>query len=177
MTFPRPDDDEERIAVLRELGILDTGPDENLQRIVHLCRLIFGVEISTVSLIDEARQWFKARDGLDACETSRDVAFCNYTILGDDIFEVPDALEHPDFKENPLVTGDPRIRFYAGAPIRFDGKRFGALCLIDSSPREPLDQRERSILIDLAAIVEREIRIQRMFRESMALLTEVIKKK
>lgn len=177
MTFPRPDDDAERIEVLRSLGILDTSPDMNLQRVVELCRTIFGVEIATVSLVDEARQWFKARVGLDACETDRDVAFCNHTIMSDEIFEVPDALEHPDFKENAIVVGPPHIRFYAGAPIRYEGTRLGALCLIDSKPRAGLDERERKILIDLAAIVEREIRIQRMFRESLALLTEVIKRK
>lgn len=173
MTYPKAPDDADRVAFLRGLAVMDTGPDENLTRIVRLCRLIFGVPASNISLVDEDRQWFKAVEGLDVCETDREVAFCNYTILGREIFEVCDAQADPTFKDNPLVTGPPYQRYYAGAPIVIDGVRIGALCLIDFEPRPPLTEDQRAILTDLADIVVREIRIQRMLRESIALLADV----
>ncbi|MSZ94283.1 MAG: GAF domain-containing protein [Actinobacteria bacterium] len=174
MDFPKSADDEERISVLHSLGLLDSGADDNFDRVTRLCRRIFEVKIATISFVDEQRQWFKSVEGLDVCETDRDVAFCNYTILADDIFEVPDATADPQFSSNPLVTGAPFIRYYAGAPIRFDGKRLGALCLIDLTAHEPLDQQQRSVLRDLADIVEREIKVQRLLRESMPLLAAII---
>ena len=175
MDFPKSADDEERISVLHSLGLLDSGADDNFDRVTRLCRRIFEVKIATISFVDEQRQWFKSVEGLDVCETDRDVAFCNYTILADDIFEVPDATADPQFSSNPLVTGAPFIRYYAGAPIRFDGKRLGALCLIDLTAHEPLDQQQRSVLRDLADIVEREIKVQRLLRESMPLLAAIIR--
>ena len=175
MTIPVAVDEAERINKLQSLGILDSSPDQNFDRIVHLCQDIFGVEIATISLVDSERQWFKSVVGLEVCETDRDVAFCNYTIMGNDIFEVTDAATHPDFADNALVTGPPHIRYYAGAPFAFEGFKLGAVCLIDSRPREALDERGRSILKGLAAVVEREIRVQRMLRESLAMLTSVLK--
>ena len=175
MTYPKAENDEERVRILRSFGILDSSPDENFDRIVRLCRQVFGVEIATISMIDAERQWFKAVEGLGVCETDREAAFCNHTILGDAIFEVPNALEDPSFRNNPLVTGPPAIRYYAGAPIRFDDFKLGALCLIDPAPRPPMEERERRILSDLAAIVEREIRTQRLLRESASFLTDLRK--
>jgi GAF domain-containing protein len=174
MTYPTSANDSERVAKLHSLGILDSSPDQNFDRIVRLCQDIFGVEIATISLVDSERQWFKSVVGLEVCETDRDVAFCNYTIMGDDIFEVTDALAHPDFAENALVTGPPHIRYYAGAPFSYDGFKMGAVCLIDSQPRAALDERERSILEGLASVVQREIRVQRMLRESLAMLTTIV---
>lgn len=173
MTFPKSADDDARVEFLHSLAILDTGPDENLDRIVRLCRAIFGVGASNVSLVDEQRQWFKSYEGLDSCETDREVAFCNYTIMGDQIFEIPDTHADPVFRDNPLVTGPPFQRYYAGAPLIYEGVRIGALCLIDFVPREPLTERERAILLDLAAMVVREFKVQRLMRESMALLTDI----
>ena len=174
-TYPRPEDDARRLTFLSDLAILDTAPDENLDRIVGLCRSIFDMPVAVVSLVDEERQWFKSIQGLDVCETDRDVAFCNYTIMSDDIFEVTDASTHPDFSDNELVTGEPHIRYYAGAPFSFDGFRLGAVCLIDSRTRSPLTERERSILKGLSAVVEREIRTQRLLRESLEALISYIK--
>ena len=173
MTYPKAPDDEERVDFLHGLSILDTSPDESLTRIVRLCRLIFDVPASNISLVDGDRQWFKAVEGLDVCETDREVAFCNHTIMGADIFEVCDALESEAFKDNPLVTGPPHQRYYAGAPIVYDGVRLGALCLIDFVPRPPLTETQRAILTDLADMVVREIRVQRMLKESIALLADV----
>ncbi len=170
MSFPRSANDQERVAFLHSLSILDTAPDQQLEHIVRLCKEIFGVRVATVSLVDEDRQWFKAMNGLDVCETDRELAFCNYTILGDGIFEVTDASIHPDFQNNALVTEDPFIRYYAGAPLVFDGMRLGSLCLIDFEPRSPLTASQRQILLDLAALVIREFRVQRVIRESIAQL-------
>jgi hypothetical protein len=94
MTYPTDDNEQDRIATLQSLGILDSSPDPNFDRVVELCRDIFDVEIATISLVDTERQWFKAEVGLGSCETEREVAFCNYTIMGDDIFEVTDASVH-----------------------------------------------------------------------------------
>ena len=168
MSYPKADDDAERVAFLRGLSVLDTAPDVNLNRVVRLCRLIFGVPASNVSLVEEDRQWFKAVEGLDVCETDREVAFCNYTILHNEIFEVCDAAADPVFADNPLVTGPPYQRYYAGAPLIYDGVRIGALCLIDFEPRRPLTADQRAILLDLAEIVVREIRVQRLMRQSLA---------
>lgn len=173
MTYPKAPDDAARVEFLRSLAILDTGPDANLDRIVRLCRTIFGVGASNISLVDEQRQWFKSYEGLDSCETNREVAFCNYTIMGDQIFEIPDTHADPTFRDNPLVTGPPYQRYYAGAPLIYEGVRIGALCLIDFVPREPLTERERAILTDLADMVVREFKVQRLLRESVALLAEM----
>lgn len=170
MTYPKADDDDARVEYLRSLSILDTAPDENLNRVVRLCRAIFGVPASNISLVDKDRQWFKAVEGLDACETDREVAFCNYTIMGLEIFEICDTHLDPLFRENPLVTGPPFQRYYAGAPLVLEGARIGALCLIDFEPRAPLTDVQRAILVDLAAVVVREIEVNRLVRETIALL-------
>ena len=170
MTYPKSSDDEQRVRFLRDLSVLDTSRDENLDRITRLCQLIFDVEISTVSLIDEDRQWFKSFQGLDVCETDRDLAFCNYTIMSTQIFEVLDATQHPDFRDNLLVTGEPWIKYYAGYPLVFDGVTIGALCLIDTSPRKALDERERAILGELAADVIHEMQVARLLRRTLSQL-------
>lgn len=170
MAYPKADDDDDRVAYLRSLSILDTAPDENLNRVVHLCRAIFGVPASNISLVDQDRQWFKAVEGLDACETDREVAFCNYTIMGVEVFEICDTHLDPVFRDNPLVTGPPFQRYYAGAPLVLDGVRIGALCLIDFEPRPPLTEAQRMIMVDLAAVVVREIEVNRLIRETIALL-------
>lgn len=167
-TFPRPDNDAQRLAFLRDLAVLDTARDENLDRIVDLCRTIYGVPVAVVSLVAEERQWFKAVQGLDVCETSRDVAFCNYTILSDEVFEVVDAAIDPRFSDNPLVVEEPHIRYYAGAPLIYDGIRLGSLCLIDFVPRDPLTPEGRGMLQDLARMVIRELRVQRLLRAAVA---------
>jgi GAF domain-containing protein len=174
-SFPKPEDDDARLAFLAHLAILDTAPDANLDRIVGLCRSIFSVPVAVVSLVDEERQWFKSIQGLDVCETSRDVAFCNYTILSDDVFEVVDAMEDPRFSANPLVTSDPHLRYYAGAPLVFDGVRLGALCLIDFTARAALTPEQRTILKTLAEMVIREIKVQRLLRSAVASLASAVR--
>ncbi|MEM7729626.1 MAG: PAS domain-containing protein [Pseudomonadota bacterium] len=138
------------------MDVLDTEPEEAFDQIVTLMRTIFGVETAYISLVDSDRQWFKARSGLDATETPRDIAFCAHAILKDELLVVPDATRDARFRSNPLVTGDPKIRFYAGAPLRTDdGHALGTLCMTDPVPRDGLGARDREILSELASVVVR----------------------
>lgn len=153
----KPDNEKERIETLRSLHILNTPPEERFDRLTRLARRLFGVPMAAVTLIDSDRQWFKSRVGIDAAETPRDVSFCGHVILDDELFLVNDALLDARFADNPLVTGDPNIRFYAGYPLTVDnGSRLGTLCLIDVKPRA-LDEEECVLLRDLARMAEQEI--------------------
>lgn len=152
-----PPDENTRLDTLRALNILDTSAEERFDRLTRLARRLFGVPIALVSLVDENRQWFKSRQGLDACETSRDISFCGHAILGDDVLMVPDALLDMRFHDNPLVRDEPKIRFYAGHPLKVpNGSKLGTLCLIDREPRM-LDDDECILLKDLARMCEQEL--------------------
>ena len=156
-TAPIPVNEVERIIDLRALEILDTPADERFDRITRIAQRLFDVPIALVSLVDEDRQWFKSRLGLDAAETPREVSFCAHAILDDRILLVPDAKSDERFKDNPLVTGDPRIRFYAGAPIDSpSGSKVGTLCVIDRKPRD-LTPEDLAALRDLADMIEKEV--------------------
>lgn len=162
MTAPFPDDEDERLSVLQSYDILDTAPDEAFDRITRLASGILKTPIALVSLVDKDRQWFKSRHGIDAEETSREVAFCGHAILGKDVLVVPDATNDPRFRDNPLVLDDPKIRFYAGAPLRTrSGHNLGTLCVIDTAPKD-LDHFQRLLLQDLAAIVIDEMELRRL---------------
>lgn len=154
---PFPANEAQRLQALRGTGLLDTPAEERFDRLTRLARQMFDVQTALVSLVDAERQWFKSRQGLTACETGRDISFCGHAILGADIFEVADATLDPRFADNPLVSGAPHIRFYAGAPLSTTkGFRVGTLCLIDSQPRR-LTAEQRRALRDLADCVEDEI--------------------
>lgn len=154
---PKTANESIRIETLRSLNILDTSPEERFDRLTRLARRLFDVPIALVSLVDADRQWFKSCVGLSATETSRDVSFCAHAIHGDEILMVPDTLADERFFDNPLVTNDPGIRFYAGCPLTVsNGSKLGTLCLIDVKPRD-LDDEERALLRDLAHMAEREI--------------------
>ncbi|MEN2976414.1 GAF domain-containing sensor histidine kinase (plasmid) [Tistrella bauzanensis] len=144
-----------RLAHLDRLGVLDTPPDPGLDRIVDIVSTICAAPIVLVSLIDASRQWFMARTGLDARETPREWAFCDHALCQKGILEVRDPVGDPRFRSNPLVTGAPFIRFYAGAPIRLnDGTALGTLCVIDTSLRpDGLTPTESRLLLAHAALV------------------------
>jgi phosphoribosyl 1,2-cyclic phosphodiesterase/DNA-binding response OmpR family regulator len=154
---PRPPDEPARLRTLHELGLLDTPPEERFDRLTRLARRVFDVPMALVTLVDAERQWFKSRAGVDVAETPREAAFCAYAIHGDDAFVVPDAQLDARFADNPIVAGEPRIRFYAGHPVRIGPHRVGTLCLGDHRPRD-LSEVDRRTLEDLAALVEKELR-------------------
>jgi diguanylate cyclase (GGDEF)-like protein/PAS domain S-box-containing protein len=151
---PYPPNESRRIARLHGLAVLDTGAEPLFDALARAAALVAGTPIGMITLVDTHRQWFKANHGLPGVrETPREVAFCAHTILEDGLLEIPDARKDDRFANNPLVTGSPAIRFYAGAPLTLhDGLRMGALCVIDREPRD-LDDRQRAILKELAHVV------------------------
>ena len=159
-TDPKLSDEAGRLASLNRYCVLDSGNEAQFDRITELVRLVFKVPIAAVSLVDVDRQWFKSMDGLDATETPRDVSFCAHTILSRDALNVGDARLDPRFAGNALVTGDPHIRAYLGAPLKTpDGYNIGALCAIDSNPRAfgPADE---TALASFAALVVDELELR-----------------
>ncbi len=139
---PIPANEDARLSALRDLLLLDTLPEARYNNIVEFAAAEFNVPMVLISLVDNDRQWFKASVGMDVCETSRDISFCGHAILAPDTMVVPDALDDLRFMDNPLVLGEPHIRFYAGAPLVLpEGEIVGTLCLLDSEPRhfEPAD--------------------------------------
>ena len=152
-----PGNDAARVATLRSLNILDTPRDNRFDRYTRIAARIFDMPIVLISLVDDGRQWFKSAEGLDVEETSRDISFCAHAILGDDVLEVPNARRDPRFFDNPLVVEQPRIRFYAGAPLEApNGHKLGTLCVIDRVPRQ-LSDEEKAMLKNLADMVVDEM--------------------
>ena len=146
------------MAALLEYNILDTPREAAFDRITALAADLFDAPIAVVSLIDTDRQWFKSVIGLDATQTPRAYAFCDHTIRSDEVMVVPDALLDERFRANPLVLGDPLVRFYAGAPLRLrSGLRLGSLCIIDREPRSALSDVEKRRLQTLAQMVVDEM--------------------
>jgi len=153
----KPESEVERIAALQALLVLDTDPEEQFDAMTAYCSSRFNVDIALVTLVDTDRQWFKSACGLTSRETSRDVSFCGHAILEDGVMVVPDARSDERFCDNPLVTGPPHIRFYAGAPLKLSsGHRVGTLCLIDDEPKR-LEGEDLAHLRELAAVVAREL--------------------
>ena len=160
MSAALPENETARLASLRRYAILDTAPEVAFDRINRIAAEVLHVPVSLVTLVDEDRQWFKAAYGFNLPETSRDVSFCAHAILSDEVMVVEDALADARFAKNPLVTGGPRIRFYAGAPIKSsDGFNIGTLCAIDTKPRT-LTKSEAAILRDLAELVRDELELR-----------------
>lgn len=145
-----PAEEEGRLATLHALSVLDTPPSDDLDAIVASAAAFFDAPTALVTLVDRDRQWFKARFGFHAAETPRVVSFCAHAVAARDLLVVPDAACDPRFAANPLVTGAPFIRFYAGAPLAVGDHAVGALCVIDSKRREPLSLHERRALTGLA---------------------------
>jgi diguanylate cyclase (GGDEF)-like protein len=167
-----PDNESTRIDTLRALNILDTNPEERFDRLTRLAKRLFGVPIALVSLVDADRQWFKSAQGLEVSETPRKTSLCGHAILGDDILTIADTTQDERFHDNPMVTGDPAIRFYAGVPLTVpNGSKIGTLCLIDREPRT-LSQEDRELLGDLGRMAEQELAaVQLATMDELTLLT------
>lgn len=152
-----PPDEENRLLDLCGLAVLDTPAEERFDRITRSAQRMFGVPIALISLVDRDRQWFKSKQGLAALETPRNISFCGHAILQDRALVVPNACEDPRFADNPLVTGELHLRFYAGYPLRGpQGYHIGTLCLIDQQARSFSIEDEKA-LADLAAWAELEL--------------------
>ena len=152
-----PENEQERLATLNSLTILDSAPDERFDRLTRIAVKLFDVPVALVSIVDKNRQWFKSCQGLDITETPRDLSFCGHAILGEGAFVVEDTHQDERFVDNPLLIGQKHIRFYAGYPIRYlDGSKLGTLCIKDVKPRA-FTEEDRQLLRDLATIVEHEI--------------------
>jgi len=167
---PMPMNETARVAALQKYAILDSEPEQGFDDLTLLASYICRTPIALISLVDENRQWFKSKVGLSISETSREIAFCSTAILQSDIFVVSDTLQDERFRNNPLVLSEPRIRFYAGAPlITEEGYALGTLCVIDRTPREfGPDQREALKALSRLALAQLE------FRRNLMLLKEAL---
>ncbi len=179
---PLPPNELQRLAALRRYQILDTQPEAEFDDLTRLAAIICGTPTALISLVDADRQWFKSRIGLDAAETPRDVAFCSHAILQPDLLETQDAQTDPRFQSNPLVIGEPRIRFYAGAPLQTsDGYNLGTICVIDYKPgRLSAHQREALNILSREVIRLMDLRLLNRDLEAQvdrALRREVTRRK
>jgi diguanylate cyclase (GGDEF)-like protein len=167
-----PSDEPQRLAAVRELGLLDTPAEERFDAFARLARAVADTPIAVFSMVDAERQWFKAREGLDASQTPRDQAFCAHAILTPhQVLVVEDATQDPRFADNPLVTGQPGIRFYAGAPVRApSGQPVGTLCVIDTTPRAMPDGLAQR-LADLARGVSEMLTLHTALKHLHGLVT------
>jgi len=148
MKPPVPVAEKKRLKVLWQYDVLDTMPEEVFDDLTELAAKICEAPIALITLVDENRQWFKAKVGVTINETSRDISFCAHAISQTDLFIIPDATKDKRFSTNPLVVSDPKIRFYAGAPlITPDGHALGTLCVIDNKPRELRSAQKQALRV------------------------------
>jgi anti-sigma regulatory factor (Ser/Thr protein kinase) len=154
-------DETERLAALRRYRILDTEPEQAFDDLTFLAAQICGTPIALITLLDEERQWFKSRVGTSATETARSIAFCANTIQQDDVFVIPDTLADERFRENPLVVGEPWVRFYVGAPlVTHDGHALGSLCVLDRVPRTLTPEQQAALeALGRQAVAQLELRL------------------
>ena len=155
-----------RLETLREYRLIDSGREAAFDRVTKLVADLFEAPISLVTLVDDCKQWFKSAHGLGIEETPRDISFCQHVVTADAPLIVTDARADDRFRDNPLVTADPFIRFYAGVPLRaHNGAVLGTLCIIDRCEREPLDPRGVERLEDFAALIMAEADLRRIVAE------------
>ena len=151
---PIPENEIERLRALKEYSIMDSMPEKEYDAITKLASFICGTPIAIITFLDEQRVWFKSNLGLDFTESSRDMSFCQYAIMGNEIFEVQDALKNEIFAKNDLVISNPKIRYYAGAPLRdANGFILGSLCVIDTEPRILLEEQKNAMELLAAQVV------------------------
>ncbi|WAJ72059.1 PAS domain S-box protein [Catenovulum adriaticum] len=166
---PIPDNEIQRLDALYSTQLLDSLPEERFDRITRLVQQCFDVPIALISLVDMDRQWFKSKQGLNACETPREISFCGHAIAQQDIFEIPNALTDERFSDNPLVTNAPAIRFYAGIPLIVNQESIGTLCIIDDKPKK-LTSQQKSQLYDFAHCITEEINARNALKLSQELI-------
>jgi GAF domain-containing protein len=162
---PIPKNEVKRLKVLWQYDVLDTVPEEVFDELADLAAHICGAPVALISLVDENRQWFKSKVGVSLQETSRDISFCAHAILNDELLIISDATKDPRFRDNPVVTGPLKIRFYAGAPlITPDGHALGTLCVLDKKARKLRPQQEKALRV-LARHVVSQLELRRHARE------------
>lgn len=162
---PIPKNEIKRLKVLWQYDVLDTVPEEVFDDLTALAAHICEAPVALISLVDENRQWFKARVGTSLKETSRDISFCAHAILNDDLLLISDATKDPRFCDNPLVTGPQKIRFYAGAPlVTPDGHALGTLCILDKKPRKLRSEQQKALRV-LARHVVSQLELRRHAKE------------
>jgi len=170
MSAPPPSVELARLAALDRYAILDTEPEHTFDDLVVLAAYVCKTPIAMLSLVDDHRQWFKSKVGVEISETPRDRSFCAHAILQQDLFIVTDTHNDARFRENPMVVGEPHIRFYAGAPlINEDGFALGTLCVIDREPRE-LDETQKEALKSLSRLALAQMEL----RQNLQLLKEAL---
>jgi GAF domain-containing protein len=173
MSYPIPENEAERLNTLRGYEILDTHPEDRFDDLTRLAALICSTPISLISLVDEDRQWFKSKTGLEVCQTPREEAFCAHAIMSPELLLVPDATRDPRFANNPLVLGELHVRFYAGAPLTApNGHHLGALCVIDRVPRQLSGEQQESL-----RILGRQVMAQVILGKNLHDLRTVLKAK
>lgn len=159
---PIPKDEEKRLEAVYKLKILDTPPEERFDRITQTALNLFDVPISTITIVDSDREWFKSCQGLSKREGRRAISFCGHALVSDELLLIPDAKKDPRFAQNPMVLGKPNIRFYAGVPLKtVDGARIGAFCIKDTKPRY-LSKRKIELLKALASWAELELNVRQI---------------
>lgn len=165
MKAPLPKNEAKRLKVLWQYDVLDTVPEEVFDDLTDLAAHICEAPIALISLVDENRQWFKSRVGTSLKETSRDISFCAHAILQNGLFVIADATKDPRFRDNPIVTGPPKVRFYAGVPLKSpDGYALGTLCILDKKPKRLCPEQKRALMV-LARHVETQLELRRHAKE------------
>jgi GAF domain-containing protein len=160
MAAPTPSTEAARVAALNRYAILDTEPEQSFDDLVILAAHICQAPMAMLSLVDDHRQWFKSKFGVQAPETPKEVSICAHAIQQNDLFIVPDTLEDARFRENPLVIGEPHVRFYAGTPlINEDGFALGTLCVLDHEPRQ-LDEAQKEAVNALGRLALRQMELR-----------------
>ena len=169
----RPVHDQKRVESLRKLQLLDTPIEERFERITRMACHVLNMPITAFTLVDDTRQTFKSVQGLDGADVPREISLCGHIVASESMLIVPDTQKDERFLDNPLVNGNPAIKFYAGCPVRApDGETIGAFCAIDTRPRDMSPEQVQS-LQDMAAMVETELRASMLSRAQTELLDEL----